>query len=229
MLLVIPKRSRSNTEQTLTLAEKHKKGEAEGLHWLQVGTWSHTGPSAFQGLGPLELPKNLGNLINVLHNKAVSVMKIVELFSNTVSYQTYLTFAWVGVLFRGHLFSNFHFADDFAFIPGTSTNVQHLLKSVCLVGTGHDKEISKSTAKLMFTSKECELLNIKLNGNVLEQITYFIYLTSCLIENNCNDSGIKRRITKACKECVKWEPKCRTQRLRSKIKREPFMADKGLR
>lgn len=172
------------------------------------------------------------HLINVLHNKAVSVMKIVELFSNTVSYQTYLTFAWfawVGVLFSGHLFSNFHFADDIAFIPGTSTKVQHLLKSVCLVSTGHDMEISKSTAKLMFTSKECELLNIKLNGNVLEQMTYFIYLTSCLIDNNSNDSGIKRRITQACKECVKWEPKCRMQRLRSKIKREPFIADKGLR
>jgi len=123
-------------------------------------------------------------------------------------------------MINGMTLNNLQFADDIDLIADTEANLQQLTDRVYGSSKRMGMRINTENTKTMTIGKQHEDIQIKLGGEVLEQVTKFVYLGETLKKDGRSTEDIRRRIGLACAAFGKLDKMWRTRNisLRTKMK-----------
>src|SRR6218665_1961407 len=124
----------------------------------------------------------------------------------------------VGVMINGMTLNNLRFADDIDLIADTEENLQQLTDRVDGSSRRMGLRINTEKTKTMTNGKQHEDIQINLGGEVLEQVTKFVYLGGTLKEDGRCTEDIRRRIGLACIAFGKLDKMWRTKAYHSRLK-----------
>ncbi|KAI5738261.1 hypothetical protein M8J77_004739 [Diaphorina citri] len=99
-----------------------------------------------------------------------------------------------GIVIGGERIKSIKYADDQAIMAETEEELQNMLEKVSKVGQDLGMKINIGKTKVMKISKNESNINIKLEGQQLEQITSFKYLGAIVNSNGSSTEEIKSRI-----------------------------------
>ena len=110
----------------------------------------------------------------------------------------------------GRNISNLRFADDIDLIAGSKDELKDLTERLDSTARSYGMEISREKSKVMVTSRknnenvgEEDNTDIKVNGEVLEEVSKFQYLGSTLNEDITSKDEIKKRLAIATGQLAK--------------------------
>ncbi|KAI5751137.1 hypothetical protein M8J77_004668 [Diaphorina citri] len=98
-----------------------------------------------------------------------------------------------GIVIGGERIKSIKYADDQAIMAETEEELQNMLEKVSKVGQDLGMKINIGKTKVMKISKNESNINIKLEGQQLEQITSFKYLGAIVNSNGSSTEEIKSR------------------------------------
>ena len=101
-----------------------------------------------------------------------------------------------GVNMGGTNYNNLRYADDTALLAGNEMELTELTSKINEVGKQFAMKINIKKNKTMVVSKEpnSPKINIAINGQQIEQVTYYMYIGSLITEDGRCENEIKRRI-----------------------------------
>ncbi len=100
-----------------------------------------------------------------------------------------------GIRVGGRLVSDVRFADDQGMVSSSEAGLQRLMDSLNETAKKYDMKINIKKTKVMVVSKkEGEVVNIRLEGQRIEQVKKFKYLGSVIAEDGKCFEDIKQRI-----------------------------------
>src|SRR6218665_1466394 len=105
----------------------------------------------------------------------------------------------VGMMINGMTLNNLRFADDIDLIANTEENLQQLTDRVYIDGSSRRMRLRINTGKTnsMTIGKQHEDIQINLGGEVLEQVTKFVYLGVTLTDTGITSNfGPPRKMLK---------------------------------
>jgi hypothetical protein len=125
-----------------------------------------------------------------------------------------------GIKVGGKLVRDVRFADDQAMAAGTESGLQKMMDSLNSTAERYGMKINIKKTKVMKVSKKTGgKVNIKINGNKIEQVQSFKYLGSTITENGRCEAEIKIRIALA-KEAFSKIKELLTKRFKMTIKKK---------
>jgi len=99
-----------------------------------------------------------------------------------------------GMILSGELLNNLRFADDIDLVAESQCQLQELTDSVHDSSKRFGLQINVQKSKTMTIGKQPKELEVKLDGEELEQVTEFVYLGGLITEDGQCTKDIKRRI-----------------------------------
>ena len=99
----------------------------------------------------------------------------------------------VGVMINGTTLNYLRFVDDIDLIADTETNLQQLTDRVHGSSKRMGMRINTENTKTMTIGKQHEDIQIKLGGEVLEQVTKFVYLGETLKKDGRSTEDNKKK------------------------------------
>src|SRR6218665_3676354 len=198
-----------------------KKNAIKQRHRFQTGLRQCVGAGAVAGTEELchGIPEELVELLEdrPMYSKSMSAArvdgKLTEWFRVTVgvrqgcglsSYlfnlilEAMMSFALksaeAGVRVGGQTVNNLRFADDIDLVGGDDGQLQELTDEVHSSSQKFGLKINVEKTKTMTIGKQRKTVEIKIEGETLEQVTEFIYLGGVITEDGRCTKDIKRRI-----------------------------------
>ena len=92
---------------------------------------------------------------------------------------------------------NLRFADDINLMDGSSSELQELTTKLSERASAYGMEISTTKSKVMVNSVRDASVNITMNGEQLEEVSYFKYLGATLSKDGSCSTEIRTRIATA--------------------------------
>ena len=93
----------------------------------------------------------------------------------------------------------FLYADDTALTAESEPELQEIVNRVNQVGKEYGMKMNVKKTKTMVVSRKVDIpqVNINIDGQVIEQVSHFMYLGQLITEDGKCDEEIKRRIGQA--------------------------------
>ena len=104
-----------------------------------------------------------------------------------------------GIRLNGYNINNIRFADDTVLVTDSEQKLQGLLKVLNEVSERKGLKINKSKTEVMVISRAIKnpRVNIRIEGNLVNQIGRYNYLGSIINEDESCEDEIRKRINKA--------------------------------
>ena len=112
---------------------------------------------------------------------------------------------------NGMTLNSLRYVDDIDLIADTEVHFQQLMNRVDGSSRRMGLRINTGETKTMTIGKQHEDIQIKLGGEVLEQVTKFVYLGGTLTEDGGCTEDIRRRFELACAAFGKLDKMRRTE------------------
>jgi len=105
----------------------------------------------------------------------------------------------------GRPLCNLRFADDIDLMGGSKQELQNLTDRLSDRVSAYGMEVSTKKSKIMVNSASNDSTEIKMNGEILEEVSQFKYLGSILAKDGTSNNEVKARIATATSALARLE------------------------